>query len=131
MKKKLLTAFAVCSLGITVAQNGTFSGGFESNTQWYQDDNGLGTTAPQDQLRSNNYFKLKYSYGKFTAGAQYEMYQPSPLLGYFPRYEDNAIATYFANFRHKGLDITAGNFYDQFGSGLIYRSWEDHTCRCR
>ncbi|MFB0903396.1 MAG: DUF6029 family protein [Nonlabens sp.] len=127
MKKILLTALAVCSLSITVAQNGTFSGGFESNTQWYQDDNGLGTTAPQDQLRSNNYFKLKYSYGKFTAGAQYEMYQPSPLLGYFPGYDDNAIATYFANFRHKGLDITAGNFYDQFGSGLIYRSWEDHT----
>ncbi|WP_124981758.1 DUF6029 family protein [Nonlabens xiamenensis] len=108
-------------------QDGSFSGGFESNTQWYQTDEGLGVQAPQDQLRSNNYFKLNYSYGKFTVGAQYEMYQPSPLLGYFPGYDDNGIATYFANFRHKNLDITAGNFYDQFGSGLIYRSWEDHT----
>jgi hypothetical protein len=134
MKKLLLTAMAVCSFIITTAQNGSFSGGFESNTQWYQDDNGLdedgdgvGILAPQDQLRSNNYFKLNYSFGKFTAGAQYEMYQPSPLLGYFDGYADNGIATYFANFKHKGLDITAGNFYDQFGSGLIYRSWEDHT----
>jgi hypothetical protein len=128
MKKILMTAIAVCSLSITEAQDGSFSGGFESNTQWYQDDNGLdedgdgiGTLAPQDQLRSNNYFKLNYSNGKFTAGAQYEMYQPSPLLGYFPEYADNGIATHFANFRHQGLDITAGNFYDQFGSGLIYR----------
>lgn len=127
MKKIFIAAIAVCCFGISTAQNGTFSGGFESNTQWYQDDDGLNITAPQDQLRSNNYFKLNYSYGKFTVGAQYEMYQPSPLLGYFPGYDDNGIATFFANFKHKSLDITAGNFYDQFGSGLIYRSWEDHT----
>ncbi|WP_292891394.1 DUF6029 family protein [Nonlabens sp.] len=134
MKKLLFTAVAICCLNISKAQNGNFTGGFESNSQWYQNDpgldndgDGIGITAPQDQLRSNNYFKLNYNYGKFTAGAQYEMYQPSPLLGYFPGYADNAIATFFANFRHKKLDVTAGNFYDQFGSGLIYRSWEDHT----
>ncbi len=127
MKKQLLTAIAICSIATLTAQNGTFSGGFESNAQWYQDDSGINVDAPQDQLRSNNYFKLNYNYGKFTVGAQYEMYQPAPLLGYFEGYADNGIATFFANFKHKNLDITAGNFYDQFGSGLIFRSWEDHT----
>jgi hypothetical protein len=103
----------------------TFSGGFESNAQWYQNDDGLGTEAPQDQWRSNNYFTLRFNYGKFTAGAQYEAFAPSPLLGYFEGYEGNGIGTYFMKFTHKDLEITGGNFYDQFGSGLIYRSWED------
>ena len=29
------------------------------------------------------------------------------------------------NFKHETIDITAGYFYQQFGSGLILRSWED------
>lgn len=106
-------------------EKGSFSGGFESNSQWYQDDEELNVIAPDDQFRSNNYFTLRYNYDKFTAGVQYEVYAPNPLLGYFPGYADNGVATYFLNFKHKDLDITAGNFYDQFGSGLIYRSWED------
>ncbi|PQJ31057.1 hypothetical protein BST92_03555 [Nonlabens arenilitoris] len=127
MKKILIALVALTTMQITIAQDnrGTFSGGFESNSQWYQDDEGLGTMAPQDQLRSNNYFTLRYSYDKFTAGIQYELFAPNPLLGYFEGFEGNAIGTYYLNFKHKGLDITGGHFYDQFGSGLIYRSWED------
>ncbi len=103
----------------------SYSGGFESNSQWYQDDEGLDILAPQDQFRSNNYFTLRMNYGKFSAGAQYEVFAPSPLLGYFEGYEGNGIGTYFLKFKHKDLELTGGNFYDQFGSGLIYRSWED------
>ncbi|WP_338350967.1 DUF6029 family protein [Nonlabens tegetincola] len=127
MKNYLLLAALLIAFNIN-AQDGTFSGGLESNSQWYQDDDGiLNGVAPQDQFRSNNYLKLQYTQGKFTVGAQYELYQPSPLLGYFEGFEGNGIATYFATFKHKDLEITAGNFYDQFGSGLIFRTWEDHT----
>ncbi|MGJ8683517.1 MAG: DUF6029 family protein [Nonlabens sp.] len=127
MKKLILALVALTTTQLTFAQddNGTFSGGFESNTQWYQNDEGLGTFAPQDQLRSNNYFSLRYSYDKFTAGIQYELFAPNPLLGYFEGFQGNGVGTYYLNFKHKGLDITGGHFYDQFGSGLIYRSWED------
>lgn len=68
---------------------------------------------------------MRYTYDKFTAGIQYELYAPNPLLGYFPGFKGNGISNYFVNFNHQGLDITAGNFYDQFGSGLVFRSWED------
>lgn len=93
MKKLLITIVALTTMQITIAQEnrGTFSGGFESNSQWYQDDEGLGTVAPQDQLRSNNYFTLRYSYDKFTAGIQYELFAPNPLLGYFEGFKGNGI----------------------------------------
>ena len=45
------------------------------------DDDGLNFEAPEDQFRANNYFKLDYTLGKFTAGVQYETYLPSALLG--------------------------------------------------
>ncbi|NND62681.1 MAG: hypothetical protein HKN48_05760 [Flavobacteriaceae bacterium] len=121
----LLAALAVCSLGFA-QENGYFFGGLESNSQWLLDDSDLNFVAPEDQFRSNNYFQLNYNLGKFTAGVQYESYLPSALLGYSPDFDNgNNIATYYLNFKDKGLDVTGGYFYEQFGSGLILRSWED------
>ena len=39
-------------------EKGSIFGGFESNSQWLLDDDGLGFIAPEDQLRANNYFQL-------------------------------------------------------------------------
>ncbi|MFT7627791.1 MAG: hypothetical protein ACI9OS_001443, partial [Ulvibacter sp.] len=106
--------------------NGYFFGSFESNSQWLLDDEGLNFIAPEDQFRASNYILLNYSLGEFTAGVQYEAYLPSALLGYAPVYDgQNGIGTYYLNFKNETLDITGGHFYEQFGSGLILRSWED------
>ncbi|MDG1791355.1 MAG: DUF6029 family protein, partial [Flavobacteriaceae bacterium] len=125
--KNLLLIVSVLYGTLTFAQDkGYFFGGFESNTQWLLNDEGLNFDAPKDQLRSNNYFRLDYNLGKFTAGVQYESYLPSALLGYSPKFDgNNDIGTYYLNFKHETIDITAGYFYQQFGNGLILRSWED------
>lgn len=133
MKKLLLCAAIFASTLSYSQEEGSFFGGFESNSQWLLDDDGLkeletdqGFVAPEDQFRSNNYFQLNYNYGKFTAGVQYETYLPSALLGYSPDFDNgNGIATYYLNFKNEQLDITGGYFYEQFGNGLILRSWED------
>ena len=106
---RTLISLAFISLGVQAfAQDlGNFYGGFESNSQWLQDDQDLGFTAPKDQFRSNNYFLLNYEQGKFKAGLQYESYLPRPMLGYDPVLEGNQIANYYVNFTDKSLDITA------------------------
>ncbi len=125
--KKILFCAAILVSTLTFAQdNGYFFGGFESNSQWLLDDDGLNFEAPEDQFRANNYFKLDYNLGKFTAGVQYESYIPSALLGYAPIYDgENGIGTYYLNFKIETLDVTGGYFYEQFGSGLLLRSWEE------
>ena len=125
--KYLLLSFAIFCSGLTIAQdNGYFFGSLESNSQWLLDDDGINFVTPEDQFRANNYVQLNYSLGKFTAGVQYEAYLPSALLGYSPVYDGgNNIGTYYLNFKNETLDITGGYFYEQFGSGLILRSWED------
>ncbi|MCW5518263.1 hypothetical protein J1N09_00330 [Aureitalea sp. L0-47] len=128
----LIVALLLCSAVSLAQEEGTFYGGFESNSQWLQQDDDLftfdpgATFLPEDQFRANNYLQLNYTYGKFTAGVQYELYLPSALLGYSPVFDgNNGVATYFLNFKNETLDITGGYFYEQFGSGLLLRSWED------
>ncbi|MDN3492946.1 DUF6029 family protein [Winogradskyella bathintestinalis] len=127
MKKLLfLTALLFQISTINAQETGYFYGGLESNSQWLQTDEGINFLAPEDQFRANNYILLNYNLGKFTAGVQYESYLPSALLGYSPVYDiQNDVATYYFNYKDESLDITGGYFYEQFGSGLILRSWED------
>ncbi len=126
MKKIILGAFMLIGAISFSQDNGYFFGGVESNSQWLMHDDNIGFLAPEDRFRSNNYFQLNYSLGKFTAGIQYEAYLPSALLGYSPTWDgQNGIGTYYLNYKNETLDVTGGYFYEQFGSGLILRTWED------
>ena len=48
-------------------------------------------------------------------------------MNFNPGYEKTNIATYFLQYKTKKIDATLGHFYEQFGSGLLYRSWEDRA----
>lgn len=106
--------------------------GLESNTVWYNDDNETGDffdTANNDSdkhIRSNSYLKIDYNFlENLTASVQIESYEPFALLNYSKNYEGTNLGTYSLNYRDSKLNITAGHFYSQFGSGLILRNWED------
>jgi len=106
---------------------GKVFGGFESNSQWYLNDKEIGTIHPEDPIRSNNYLFVNYNYKNWTAGIQVEAYEPNALLNYNPKLNKTNVATYFINYKTKMVDVTAGYFYEQFGSGLLLRSWEDRA----
>lgn len=103
--------------------------GFENNSQWYVDDKKVKIEPEEakERFRTNSYLKLDYDYKKWSFGAQVEGYEPKALLNYSPDYKGVDIGTIYARYNdyESGLDITAGHFYDQFGSGLLFRSWED------
>lgn len=106
---------------------GRVYGGFETNAQWYLNDKDIGTKQPEDPLRSNSYLFVNYQIGKFTAGVQVESYLKEALLNYNPEYSGVNLGTYFLNYKSSKLDITAGHFYEQFGSGMILRAWESRN----
>lgn len=103
---------------------GRIYGGFESNAQWYLNDKGMGTVHPEDPIRSNNYLFVNYQIDNWTAGVQIEGYLDKALLNYNPNYEGVNLGTYFLNYKNNKIDVTAGHFYEQFGSGLLLRAWE-------
>ncbi len=130
--KKILFGVVLGVFQLTNAQENAPSpvrvyGGFESNGQWYTNDKGLRINSPEDPLRSNNYLFVNTGYKNWTAGVQVEAYEDQALLNYNPKYKNTNLATYFVQFKGKKVDVTGGYFYDQFGSGLLYRSWEDRA----
>src|SRR5690606_36365529 len=102
-------------------------GGFESNAQWYLNDKGRVLRRPEDPVRSNNYFLINYQYGKWLAGMQIEAYEPNALLNYNPGFKGGGLGLAFLTYKSEKFDATAGYFYEQFGSGLLLRAWEDRA----
>jgi len=47
------------------------------------------------------------------------------MLGFPTGYRGEGITYRYARVRKENWDITVGNFYEQFGSGLIFRSYEE------
>lgn len=127
---------AVGLLAMTVvafAQNedkGNFSAGLETNSTYYFNDEKTGALAPAGRFGSNNYLKLDYIWKGFYVGAQLEGYMP-PLLGYFSSGTTQADMFFrydvYAGYEANGWDIRLGSLYEQFGSGLLFRTYEDRT----
>tara|TARA_Y100001968_G_C19435544_1_gene759440 strand:+ start:1395 stop:3047 length:1653 start_codon:yes stop_codon:yes gene_type:complete len=126
MKRLPLLIFLLISHLYILAQenNGSISGNFENNLQTYTDDESIGATAADEILLNNAYLNILYKKGKFSSGFRYESYL-NALMDYDSEYQGNGIPYRFASYISEGLDITVGNYYEQFGSGIVFRTYED------
>jgi len=113
------------------AQNGGLSGAqlhgdFQTDVQTYKSDPAIGAPDVPERLRSNTFANLILTAGKFTAGARYEAYLPQ-LQGFDPRYRGQGVPYRYATYDAGRIAVTVGNFYEQFGSGLIFRAYEERN----
>jgi hypothetical protein len=135
MNKKLLF-IGLSLLMIIFSQNDLYaqqsntmsnlSGNFEVNSQYYRPDSAILAPDVPEKFLSNGFFNLNYESGNFKAGLRYESYL-NALQGFDPNYRGSGITYRFAQFTKDEITITAGNFYDQFGNGLIFRSYEERA----
>lgn len=127
--KKIAAAVAVltCCLFSTAQDNpGYVNGNVQVLWQQYNADSLIGAQVPAEKTGLNAFANLLYTKGRFSAGIRYETYLP-PVLGYPGRFKGTGLGYRFARYQHQNLDVTIGNFYDQFGSGMIYRTYEDRN----
>lgn len=120
------------SLGIFAQNNpnslnlGNISGSFQSDVQWYFEDSVINAQTVEEEVASNTFLQLIYQRGNFSAGLRYEAYL-NPLLGFRGEYEGQGVPYKFASYTSDMLDVTVGNFYDQFGTGMIFRAYQEWT----
>lgn len=112
----LTLAPGLCSIS-SAQDNNSWHWSFESNDVWYTDRNDYG---------SNNYLKFDWSGKRFQAGVQAE-WHPQPLLGYDEGSKGFSMPEKFIRYNADSFNITLGDWFDQFGSGLLFRSWEDRA----
>ena len=134
MGKKIILLFSAV-LVVTFLQAQSFTdggqvhGNFGIDAQYYQTDEKLGitdSTLDGEMYGMNAFGKLVYTNGNFSAGLRYEAYLP-PLKGFDRRYEGQGVPYWFARYKWENVDITVGHFYEQFGNGLVLRSYEEWT----
>ena len=126
IKKISLTLTAACFTIICFSQDniGEFHGDFDLNMQSYQEDELIGAKAADEIILNNAYLNINYTKGNFAAGLRYESYL-NALLDFDDDYKGNGIPFRYATYTIDGLEVTAGNYYEQIGSGLIFRSYEN------
>ena len=99
---------------------------FQSNSNYYQDDNKTGDFNYENRFRSNNYLNFKSTiFEKIDFEIQIESYLPKAVINYSPNLKKTNVSTFNFKYNTDKLNITLGNFYEQFGSGIILRTWED------
>ena len=120
-------AFTVKLFGQFNPDQAQVQGNFQIDLQTYQEDDKIGITSGDidgKKTALNGYGKIIYRNGDFSAGLRYEAYLP-PIEGYNQAYEGHGIAHKYLKYNGDDYEITVGNYYDQFGNGLIFRSYEE------
>ena len=121
------------------AGEGQVSIALESNNSYYMKDKTLekiGLVEPDLRTRgdfgSNDYIKVDYSKGRFSAGVQVDAYLPG-LYGYdMYTYQQRdtkltGFLTKYIQWEDQNWGVRVGDIFDQFGNGLIFRSYEDRA----
>jgi hypothetical protein len=101
-------------------------GNFQFDGQYYVKDSVIGADVPPEKFLNNGFANFNYESTNFLAGLRYESYL-NPINGYDPLYKGSGIPYRYLTYRNDKLEVTAGNYYDQFGSGLVFRSYEERS----
>ena len=116
---------SLTALGQSISA-GSITGNMEATFQYLNADSLIGATQPSEKGLLNSYMNVFYTNGKFKAGTRVESYLPR-IQGYPNRFDGTGIGMRFAGYANDYIDITLGNFYEQFGSGISFRAYEDRN----
>ena len=132
MKRHLLyVAVLCCSLTVTAQEEQpqnhgvTFSGSVQSDMLLPQDDEKIGAKKTED-FQTNTYVEMLLQSQNVDAGARFE-YLQHPLPGFDHDFMGWGVPNFWVKGRLGCAELTAGTFYEQFGSGFILRTYEERS----
>lgn len=114
------------------SQDGSkLSGSLQANGNIFLKDTLIGAAnIPQYErqfLGGESWLALNYSNWGFDVGVRYDLFNNSNLLNPTDSYTAQGIGRWYISKNIQKLGITAGYIYDQIGSGMIFRAWEDRA----
>ena len=90
------------------------------------EDNKIGTGTYEDKFMTNTYAELHLLNKYFQAGTRFE-YTEHPMPGFDTDFKGWGLPYFYVKGNYKWAELTLGDFYDQFGSGLILRTYEERS----
>ncbi|MDC1068747.1 DUF6029 family protein [Candidatus Kapabacteria bacterium] len=105
---------------------GQIHGYAETNGAYYRQDSLIGAPDVAEKFLNNSFLNLIYTNNNVEVGFRYESYQ-NPLLGFDNRFKGQGIPYRYVTYKSDLIDVTVGNFYEQFGTGMVLRSYEERN----
>ena len=125
----LLLVLLMCGTTRSQAQEDqkgvTFSGSIQSDMLIPQSDDKIGATK-KDDFVTNTYVDLQMQSRYVDAGARLE-YLEHPLPGFENDFKGWGVPNFWVKGKLGCAELTAGTFYEQFGSGFILRTYEERS----
>ena len=129
MAKKVLVLLLVVSPVLWSQDNSkapSITGNMETTFQYLNEDTLIGANRPASVGLLNSYMNVFYSQAGFKAGMRLESYLPR-IQGYPNNFDGTGIGMRYVGYANDQVDITLGHFYEQFGTGLSLRSYENRA----
>jgi hypothetical protein len=131
MKKlySVFTFFYLTILALQAQDSGRITGNLETNGNFFLRDSLIGAVnTPQYDRQlygAEAWLNLRYSNWGFDFGLRFDLFNNSNLLNPRGSFTDEGIGRWFVNKKIDKFEISAGYLYDQIGSGVIFRAFED------
>lgn len=125
----LLAGLGCGILGISAQENEkkvVLHGSVQSDVLLPENDSEIGTENHSEWALTNTYVDLNLMSKYVDAGARLE-FMEWPLDGFEPEFKGWGVPYIYVKGKFKGGDVTLGDFYDQFGSGFIFRTYEERS----
>lgn len=107
----------------------SLSGSLEANANFFMKDEKIGAAnTPQYERQlfgGEAWVNLNYRYKGFDVGVRFDLFNNSNLLNPQDSYTAQGIGRWYITKQIQDLEITAGYIYDQIGSGIIFRAYEE------
>jgi len=123
--------FALGNLSAQEQSGGRISGNLEANGSFFLRDTlikAAGTPQYDNQIfGSEAWLNLNYSNWGFDFAFRFDMFNNSNLLNPQGSYTDLGIGRWYIHKAVDKFDFSAGYIYDQIGSGIIFRAYEQRA----
>ena len=104
----------------------TLSGSVQSDILIPQDDEKIGTEHYSEWALTNTYVDLNLGSKYVDAGGRFEFLK-YPLPGYEADLEGWGVPHFYVKGHYKNVELTLGDYYEQFGSGFVLRTYEERS----
>ncbi|MEZ5045712.1 MAG: DUF6029 family protein [Chitinophagaceae bacterium] len=129
MKKILSILFLFIYVSTHAQLGGNISGDLMMNVNFFQRDTTIKAAGNPlyDNLLSGGegWLGLRYSTKGFNAAVRFDGFHNSNLLNPTSALTAGGIGMFNLSKEYKNLTISAGHIYDQIGSGILFRAYED------
>ena len=104
----------------------TLSGSIQSDILFPQEDDKIGAEHSDDKVLTNTYVDLKLGSKYVDAGTRFEFLK-YPLPGFEPDFKGWGVPHFYVKGHYKNVELTVGDYYEQFGSGFVLRTYEERS----